>query len=168
MDMKITNLRKFIKYNKEVFVDGYKFGKASAIMDSTLLSAEWYMDGEFEAYESDVILHGKLGFLMSGVVRLYNGEYFIYTDSHFNKLSKETKLAIMNHETGHIELDHYKDTFKRDSNLEIEADKYMVSKVGKDQALNALKEIKEYTINNLGFYSKELVKRIEAIEAMEV
>ena len=37
MDMKITNLRKFIKYNKDVFVDGYKFGKATATMDSTLL-----------------------------------------------------------------------------------------------------------------------------------
>jgi Zn-dependent peptidase ImmA (M78 family) len=99
---------------------------------------------------------------------------YIITDSIFNLMSKETQDFIINHELGHFycHKNLLDNGFERNDKMEFEADEYSANVVGIENAINALKEIKE-TLDILGFgKAKECInefdRRIENLNKLLV
>ena len=99
---------------------------------------------------------------------------YIITDSLFNTMSKETQNFIINHELGHFYCHKTKldNGFERNDEMEFEADEYSANIIGIDNAIVALKEIKE-TLDILGFgkakdCTDEFDRRIENLNKLLV
>lgn len=87
----------------------------------------------------------------------------ISTDDNFDLLSDNTKEFIIQHELGHFD---HKDLITgvvgRQIALECEADMHAALVIGKDNAINALKELRKMCV-----FSIEITKRINHIKRME-
>lgn len=99
---------------------------------------------------------------------------YIITDSIFDLMNKETQDFIINHELGHFycHKNLLDNGFERNDKMEFEADEYSANVVGIENAINALKEIKE-TLDILGFgKAKECInefdRRIENLNKLLV
>jgi hypothetical protein len=99
---------------------------------------------------------------------------YIITDSLFNTMSKETQEFIINHELGHFycHKNLLDNGFERNDEMEFEADEYSANKIGVDNAIKALYEIKE-TLDILGFgkakdCTDEFDRRIENLNKLLV
>lgn len=97
----------------------------------------------------------------------------VYTDVHFRNMSESTQKAILAHELGHYKCNHtpipiiY--TYDRlihilkgkVLSMELEADAYAASVVGKENMIKALLELRKYL---KGVSAKEIDLRIKAIK----
>ena len=102
---------------------------------------------------------------------------YILTDAMFDRMTEETKRFIINHELGHFHCHKNKllgieESNERNDIMEFEADEYSANVVGIENAINALKEIKE-TMDILGFgkakkCTDEFDRRIENLNKLLV
>lgn len=137
-------------------------------------------------YEHDINEHGymmrhnakrlmqiKASVCLCQLIKFNNGKIVpcFFIDGLFNTLSKETQEFVIQHEMGHFNL--HQDILLnakglvRNDEIEFQADEYGMSKVGKEKAIKALKELQDLSITlNFGFgkntsYYKEYNRRIE-------
>lgn len=106
---------------------------------------------------------------IGGIAVVLNGTTEVYTDNNFRNFSKNTKYAVLCHELGHFKCEHKPDaTYKFDRlkaiyldnsvlKMELEADKYAESIVGKKNMIFALRELS----NVKGISKKEIKLRIK-------
>lgn len=98
----------------------------------------------------------------------------VFTDNQFRSMSQKTQYAVLCHEIGHIKNKHAPSVtymlerivaIKKGKvlQMELEADEYAVSIVGKDAMIKALKELANYTH---GLARKEMYLRIKYIKEM--
>ena len=81
------------------------------------------------------------------------GEFVIYGEEYANKLSTESFHAILEHEKAHIKFQDLNNTpesyLENIDQIELRADKYAASIVGKEAMKEALKEIIKINTKNL-------------------
>lgn len=108
---------------------------------------------------------------LGGIAVVINGTTEVYTDIRFRGMSDATQYAILCHELGHYKHKHNGGiTYAFDRliaiknktvlPMELEADMYACSIVGKRAMISALLELKSYL---KGYSSKEIELRIKAI-----
>lgn len=114
-----------------------------------------------------------LGRIGSTALVLDNG--MVLYDDNFRRLSKQSQVAVLAHELGHIKHQHRADsTYLLDRAfyafsgkvlpMELEADAYAVSIVGKEEMIKALKGISKYSTSIAG--RLEIRNRIKSIREM--
>lgn len=103
---------------------------------------------------------------------IINGTTEVVIDAQFRKMSNNTQYAILCHEMGHRKNNHIVGiTYMFDRikaviggkvlSMELEADAYAVSIMGKVNVINALRELAAYSH---GLSRKEFIYRIKAIQ----
>ena len=135
--------------------------------------------------EGYVIRHNTLGLMSNGIsvagctiVKIgFRPVPFIMTDALFDTMTEETKRFIINHELGHFHCHKNKllgieESNERNDEMEFEADEYSANIIGIENAIKALKEIKE-TLDILGFgkardCTDEFDRRIENLNKLLV
>ena len=89
----------------------------------------------------------------------------IFVDDFFMELEPVVQDFIIEHEIGHVVMNHYcMSALGRDINQELEADKYALGVVGKDNACASLASLHCLVKNKKS--RKELVERIERLEVI--
>lgn len=90
----------------------------------------------------------------------------VFVDDKFMSMTEASQEAIIQHELGHIANEHVAILGVRQVDIEVQADMYAVSKVGVDDVVNALLEIKG-KLKGLMYWAsrKELNKRIKVLKA---
>lgn len=113
------------------------------------------------------LLTNRLG----SVALVIDGTDEVYVDNQYRNMSKDTQYAILCHELGHTKNNHKAsvtyvfDRIKAVLNnkvlpMELEADAYAVSIIGKKRMVNALKEIATHLH---GLSRKEVLLRIKEL-----
>lgn len=113
------------------------------------------------------LFSNKLG----SVALVIDGTNEVYVDNQYRNMSKDTQYAILCHELGHINNSHKTsityvfDRLKAVLNnevlpMELEADAYAVSIIGKKRMIKALKELASHLH---GFSRKEVLLRIKKL-----
>lgn len=111
---------------------------------------------------------------VGSIALIINGTTEVYVDAQFRNMSRNTQNAILCHEMGHRKNAHNPgitymfDRIKAVLNgkvlpMELEADAYAVSIIGKNNMISALKELATHTH---GLTRKEFFYRVKAIERM--
>lgn len=81
------------------------------------------------------------------------GEFVIYGEEYANKLSTESFNALLEHEKAHIkfrDLDLSPETYNKNiTKIELRADRYSASIVGKEAMREALREVIKINVKNL-------------------
>ena len=123
------------------------------------------------------LIQGRANICACQLIQFEENKYVpcLIKDSLFDELSITTQEFIIQHELGHFNL--HQDILlnpnfgtKRYDNIEFEADEYAMNKVGKEIAINALKELLDLTLRlNMGFGKnrsayKEIQRRIENLK----
>lgn len=170
---KVKRIFKGIKLNMEVII-GIKDDNNDLFIKPEEITPEGY-----------VIRHNTLGLMSNGIsvagctiVKIgFRPVPFIMTDALFDTMTEETKRFIINHELGHFHCHKNKllgieESNERNDEMEFEADEYSANIIGIENAIKALKEIKE-TLDILGFgkardCTDEFDRRIENLNKLLV
>lgn len=170
MFKKIRKSLNYVKSMKELLKDGVEDDSRSFIFSSEITKEKYIIRKNREVL-------AKSNFIIAGVcITNIDGEDIpcIYHDNTFKVLSEETQQFIIQHELGHFY--RHKDLLLglvepvRNDKIECEADEYAMCKVGQENAIKALNEIKELmdTLsrgrNKAGI--KEVDRRIEYISSL--
>lgn len=136
----------------------YKVPEIKEFLDSALLFAGGFLASKYDH---------TLGLKISNKVMNSNcenskfilkalksaGEFIIYSEEYANELSTECFHAILEHEKAHIKFKDLNNTpgsyLKNIDQIELRADKYAASIVGKEAMREALKEMIKITTKNL-------------------
>ena len=170
---KVKRIFKGIKLNMEIII-GIKDDNNDLFIKPEEITPEGY-----------VIRHNTLRLMSNGIsvagctiVKIgFRPVPFIMTDALFDTMTEETKRFIINHELGHFHCHKNKllgieESNERNDEMEFEADEYSANIIGIENAIKALKEIKE-TLDILGFgkardCTDEFDRRIENLNKLLV
>lgn len=140
--------------------------KAGIAVKQRVLWVPSYMQfGRFQVvHDPEVML--AFGGKFAAVMITVTGQRFICIDDYFLALSTPTQQAVLEHEMGHVILQHQQNAFVRQWETwrgrvyqhEKEADAYAVMRVGKQEMIDALTELLRFGKN------KEIERRINIIK----
>lgn len=156
----------------------YKYFKSILSDDNNIYfsSDEITAEGYIIKQNTLKLINTKASICLCQIYKTYDDEYIpcLFVDELYNQLSKESQQFVIYHELGHFNL--HKDIFLnakglvRNDKIEFEADEYAMNKVGKENAIKALRELQEIGLQlNFGLgksrsYYKEIERRIENLK----
>lgn len=170
MFKKIRKSLKQVKEIKELLKDGVQDDTRNYFYSSEITKEKYILRKNSKILKESHIAIAGLS------ITEFDDEYVpcVYYDNTFKTLSEEAQNFVIQHELGHFyrHQDILVNATKavRDVKLEFEADEYAMCKVGQENSIKALNEIKElldkisFGRNKVGL--KELDRRIEYIKSL--